>query len=79
MLKDQKKFESISLRTSAKFELVTIFVCRMYVFSRKLQSNQYVSLDHLIGVFSLMDNMMILMLMRVHGNFVQQMVTKFNE
>ena len=39
----------------------------------------YVSLDHLIGVFSLMDNMMILKLMRVHGNFVQQMVTKFNE
>ena len=39
----------------------------------------YVSLDHLIGFFSLMDNMMILMLMRVHGNFVQQMVTKFNE
>ena len=39
----------------------------------------YVSLDHLIRVFSLMDNMMILMLMRVHGNFVQQMVTKFND
>ena len=32
-LKDQKKFESISLRTSAKFELVIIFVCCMYVCS----------------------------------------------
>ena len=26
-----------------------------------------------------MNNKMILMLMRVHGNFVQQMVTKFND
>ena len=33
LLKDQKKFESISLRMSAKFELVIIFVCRMYVCS----------------------------------------------
>ena len=29
--------------------------------------------------FFLMNNIMILMLMRVHGNFVQQVVTKFNE
>ena len=38
----------------------------------------YVSLDHLIGLL-LMNNIMIMMLMRVLGNFVQQMVTKFNE
>ena len=33
LLKDQKKIESISLRISAKFELVIIFVCCMYVCS----------------------------------------------
>ena len=43
-LKYQKKFESISLRISAKFELVITFVCCMYMFSRKLQSNQYMFL-----------------------------------
>ena len=63
-LKNQKKFESISLRISAKFELVITFVCCMYMFSRKLQSNQYVSLDHLIGLL-LMNYIMILTLMRL--------------
>ena len=80
LLKDQKKFESISLRTSAKFELVIIFVCRMYVCSAGSynQTNICFSWSFNRGFF-LMNNIMILMLMRVHGNFVQQVVTKFNE
>ena len=80
LLKDQKKFESISLRTSAKFELVIIFVCHMYVCSAGSynQTNICFSWSFNRGFF-LMNNIMILMLMRVHGNFVQQVVTKFNE
>ena len=80
LLKDQKKFESISLRTSAKFELVIIFVCCMYVCwaGSYNPTNICFSWSFNRGFF-LMNNIMILMLMRVHGNFVQQVVTKFNE
>ena len=53
-LKNQKKFESISLRISAKFELVITFVCCMHVCVQQEVTIKpiYVSLDHLIGVFS---------------------------
>ena len=79
-LKDRKKkFESISLRTSAKFELVIIFVCCMYVCSAGSYNQTNICFSWSFNrSFFLMNNMMILMLMRVHGNFVQQMVTKFN-
>ena len=39
----------------------------------------YVSLDHPIGFFFLMTNMMILMLLTVQGDIVQQIATKLND
>ena len=82
-MKGQKNLEPINLRISAVvliFHYHFVGCMIVYVFYRKLQSNQHVyfSLDHPIGFF-LMNNMMILMLLTVHGDIVQQIATKLNE
>ena len=50
-LKDQKKFESINLRISLNLLLLLYAVC-MCVQQEVTIKPIYVSLDHLIGVFS---------------------------
>ena len=83
-MKGQKNLEPISLRISVVvliFHYHFVGCMIVYVFYRKLQSNQHMYIFLLIiqiGFF-LMNNMMILMLLTVHGDIVQQIATKLNE